>query len=59
MLAPAVIDAWPLSRHSAFDYWMAFATAGRLHGLVARGLWMHVGDPVALAAAQAQLASAP
>jgi MurNAc alpha-1-phosphate uridylyltransferase len=59
MLDPAVIDAWPVSRHSTFDHWMAFAAAGRLHGLVARGLWMHVGDPAALAAAQARLAATP
>jgi MurNAc alpha-1-phosphate uridylyltransferase len=58
MLDPAVIDAWPDERHGVFDHWMGFAARGRLHGLVANGLWMHVGDPVALAAAEARLAAA-
>jgi MurNAc alpha-1-phosphate uridylyltransferase len=34
------------------------AQAGRLHGVVMDGLWMHVGDPNALAAAEARLANA-
>jgi MurNAc alpha-1-phosphate uridylyltransferase len=56
MLDPAVIEAWPPGRHGVFDHWMGWAAAGRLHGLTARGLWMHVGDPAALAAAEARLA---
>jgi len=58
MLDPALIDAWPEGRHGVFEHWMGFARQGRLHGLVAGGLWMHVGDPAALAAAEAELASA-
>ncbi|MGH7022423.1 MAG: nucleotidyltransferase family protein [Caulobacteraceae bacterium] len=58
MLDPALIDAWPEERHGVFQHWMAFARAGRLHGLTAEGPWMHVGDPAALAAAEAELASA-
>ena len=57
MLDPRLIDAWPESRHGIFEHWMAFARAGRLHGLVANGLWMHVGDPAARAAAEAELAA--
>ena len=30
---------------------------GRLHGVVADGLWMHVGDPAARDAAEARLAA--
>jgi MurNAc alpha-1-phosphate uridylyltransferase len=58
MLDPALIDVWPEHRHGVFEHWMGFARVGRLHGLVAGGLWMHVGDPAALAEAEAELASA-
>jgi MurNAc alpha-1-phosphate uridylyltransferase len=56
MLDPHAIDAWPASAHGIFQHWMTYAAAGRLHGVVAEGLWMHVGDPVALALAEARLA---
>jgi MurNAc alpha-1-phosphate uridylyltransferase len=55
ILGPAVIDAWPSRPHGIFEHWMGFARAGRLHGLAARGTWMHVGDPAALALAEARL----
>jgi MurNAc alpha-1-phosphate uridylyltransferase len=57
MLDPALIDAWPTERHGIFQHWMTYAAAGRLHGVVADGLWMHVGDPAALAAAEQRLAA--
>jgi MurNAc alpha-1-phosphate uridylyltransferase len=57
MLDPAVIDGWPCERHGVFDHWMGFAAKGRLHGIAAKGLWMHVGDPAALAGAQARMAA--
>lgn len=57
MLDPAVIDAWSRARHGIFQHWMDYARAGRLHGVVADGLWMHVGDPAALAAAEQRLAA--
>lgn len=56
MLNPAVIDRWPDAAHGIFGHWLGMAAAGRLHGVVMDGLWMHVGDPVALAAAEARLA---
>ena len=56
MLDPRLIDAWPQTRHGIFDHWMGFARAGRLRGVVADGLWMHVGDPQAREAAEAELA---
>jgi MurNAc alpha-1-phosphate uridylyltransferase len=56
MMNPALIDAWPATPHGIFQHWMAYAGAGRLHGVVADGLWMHVGDPAALALAEARLA---
>jgi MurNAc alpha-1-phosphate uridylyltransferase len=58
MLDPAIIDTWLARRHGIFDHWMGFARAGRLHGVVADGLWMHVGDPAAVTAAEAELAKA-
>lgn len=57
MLDPALIDAWPNERHGIFQHWMTYAAAGRLHGVVADGLWMHVGDPAALTAAEQRLAA--
>jgi MurNAc alpha-1-phosphate uridylyltransferase len=56
ILDPRLIDAWPQGRHGIFQHWMDYARAGRLCGVVADGLWMHVGDPAALAAAEARLA---
>ena len=58
MLHPGAIDAWPESKHGIFEHWMGFARARRLHGVVAGGMWMHVGDPAAREAAEAELASA-
>jgi MurNAc alpha-1-phosphate uridylyltransferase len=34
-------------------FWADWAAAGRLHGAVMEGDWMHVGDPLALKAAEA------
>lgn len=56
MMNPAIIDGWPDSAHGIFGHWLGMARAGRLHGMVMDGLWMHVGDPAALAAAEARLA---
>ncbi|MGH6987369.1 MAG: nucleotidyltransferase family protein [Caulobacteraceae bacterium] len=55
ILSPAVIEAWPSSRHSIFPHWMEMASQGRLYGAVMGGRWMHVGDPAALAAAEAEM----
>jgi MurNAc alpha-1-phosphate uridylyltransferase len=56
LMDPRQIDAWPDESHGIFRHWMAMATAGRLHGVVMDGLWMHVGDPLARSAAEARLA---
>lgn len=56
ILDPARIDAWPAAPHGIFRHWMDYAAAGRLHGVVADGPWMHVGDPAGLALAEARLA---
>ncbi|MEP6966668.1 MAG: nucleotidyltransferase family protein [Pseudomonadota bacterium] len=57
MLDPHIIDAWPAGPHGVFPHWMGFAERGRLHGVVADALWMHVGDPAARDAADARLAA--
>ena len=57
MMNPAIIDGWPDWAHGIFGHWMGMARAGRLHGVVMDGFWMHVGDPAALASAEARLAS--
>ena len=42
---------------SLFPLWVEQAGAGRLHGVVLDGDWMHVGDPAARDAAEARLAA--
>ncbi len=59
MLEPRIIDAWPDGAYGIFPHWMAMSRAGRLHGVVMTGFWMHVGDPAARAAAEAHLARTP
>ena len=56
MLDPHIIDGWPDGPHGLFSHWTRFAGVGRLHGVIAEGPWMHVGDPAGLAAAEARLA---
>jgi len=58
LMNPRLIEDWPDEAHSIFGHWMKMADAGRLHGVVMDGLWMHVGDPAARAAAEARLAEA-
>jgi MurNAc alpha-1-phosphate uridylyltransferase len=58
ILEPTMIDAWPDGAYPIFPHWMEMAAAGRLHGLVMDGRWMHVGDPAARAAAERALAEA-
>ena len=55
MLSPRTIDSWPTERHSIFQHWMDMAARGRLHGVTTEGVWMHVGDPAARAAAEVRL----
>jgi MurNAc alpha-1-phosphate uridylyltransferase len=57
MMRPGVIDAWPATSHGIFPHWLEMANAGRLHGVVMDGLWMHVGDPAAREAAEARLSA--
>ena len=45
-------------KFSLFRVWQAAAARGRLCGVVPDGYWMQVGDPAALAAAEARLKEA-
>ncbi len=56
ILDPRLIDAWPAGAYGLFPRWMEMAAGDRLFGSAMAGHWMHVGDPAALAAAEAQLA---
>jgi len=45
-------------KFSLFRIWQAASARGRLYGVVPDGYWMQVGDPAALAAAEARLKEA-
>ncbi len=53
---PAKIYACPEVRFGLYPLWADMAAAGRLYGQVLDGAWMHVGDPLALRAAEERLA---
>lgn len=59
---PRPIYAWPETEFGLFPggggLWGEWAAAGRLHGRVLAGDWMHVGDPGARDEAEARLAQA-
>ena len=52
---PQVVDGEGDGAFSLAPIWRRLAQAGRLHGAVMDGFWMHVGDPVARDAAEARL----
>lgn len=56
ILHPRALLGRPASRFSMMEVWRALASAGRLYGVVLPEFWMHVGDPNALAEAEARLA---
>jgi len=55
ILAPALFAGAPEGEFSLTDLFNRAATAGRLHGLRLDGLWMHVGTPDAITAAEAAI----
>ena len=55
ILDPRPVYADPRKAFSLRDIWFASAERGRLFGLQLDGLWMQVGDPEALAVAEARL----
>ena len=52
---PALIDGHPLAKFSLNRMWDTALAQGRVYGAVLAGEWMHVGDPHALAEAEARL----
>ena len=55
ILDPQRVYEVPETRFSLFQVWKAASDEGRLFGVVPDGFWMQVGDPAALAAAEARL----
>ena len=55
ILDPRPVYADPRTAFSLRDIWFASSAKGRLFGLQLEALWMQVGDPEALAAAEARL----
>jgi MurNAc alpha-1-phosphate uridylyltransferase len=59
MIDPSIVDREPLEPFSFARVWRRLQDEGRLYGAPLDGFWMHVGDPHALAAAEARLAESP
>jgi len=55
ILSPALFKGAPSGEFSLTALFDRAAEAGRLHGLRLEGLWMHVGTPEAVAAAEAAI----
>lgn len=53
---PRLLDGAPSGAFSMNRLWDRAIAAGRLHGLVHDGLWLHVGTPEAIALAEAAMA---
>lgn len=52
---PQIVDGEPQGAFSLTPLWRRLAQQGRLFGVVLDGFWMHVGDPLARAAAERKL----
>jgi MurNAc alpha-1-phosphate uridylyltransferase len=52
---PRPIYAAKATEFGLFPFWAGWAEAGRLHGALMEGDWMHVGDPAARGGAEARL----
>lgn len=55
ILDPKVLAGRKPERFSMMEIWRDLAARGRLHGIVMKSFWMHVGDPQALLDAEARL----
>lgn len=58
MAAPRLLRETPEGAFSLNRVWDRAMAEGRVYGLVLDGIWMHVGDPAAVAAAERCLADA-
>jgi MurNAc alpha-1-phosphate uridylyltransferase len=52
---PRIVAEGPDEAFSLLPIWRKLAERGRVFGVAPPGQWMHVGDPEALAAAEARL----
>lgn len=59
IMHPKLFTDLPTGAFSLNLLWNRAIEAGRLYGICATGIWMHVGDPGALELAEAQVASVP
>jgi MurNAc alpha-1-phosphate uridylyltransferase len=55
---PSIVADGPDAPFSLLPIWRRLAQRGRVFGVAPPGQWMHVGDPMALAAAEARLREA-
>ena len=55
ILDPQRVYEIATTKFSLFQVWKSASERGRLHGVEPDGFWMQVGDPAALAAAEARL----
>jgi len=53
---PEIVEGGPDGPFSLTPIWRTLAADQRVHGVAPDGLWMHVGDPGAVRAAEAELA---
>jgi len=58
LVHPRIFAGAPSGKFSMNVLWDRAIAAGRLHGLVHDGLWLHVGTPEAIALAEAAMADA-
>jgi MurNAc alpha-1-phosphate uridylyltransferase len=56
---PEPIYHHPQDAFGLFPLWVEMARRGRLFGALLEGQWMHVGDPLAVVAAEVRLAGSP
>lgn len=52
---PSVVAGGPDGPFGLLPIWKRLTETGRVHGVAPKGLWMHVGDPLARDLAQARL----
>ncbi len=55
IMKPSVLAGRPVARFSMVEVWRDLVPRGRVFGLPMQSFWMHVGDPQAVAAAEAHL----
>ena len=58
IMRPQIVDDGPAGPFKLNVAWRPSVAAGRVHGVVLDGIWMHVSDPGARDAAEARLATA-